>query len=89
MLHEVQYLFDLEGLGIFPPFTLDQQQLSDTMIGYWAQFAKAGNPNSAGAPLWSPYSPATDQFQSLAPPTPMVESNFDTAHLYSVLWDTF
>jgi para-nitrobenzyl esterase len=88
---ELQYLFD--GLDLFggPPLPLSQKQiqLSEAMVSYWTQFAKTGNPNSSLAPEWAPYSPAVDQFQSLIPPTPVVESNFDAAHLCSEFWDTF
>jgi para-nitrobenzyl esterase len=83
---EIQYLEPPASPG---QFTNAQQQLSDRMVGYWTKFAKTGNPNSAGAPLWSPFSATTNQFQSLAPPTPMVESNFDSSHQCSSLWNTF
>jgi para-nitrobenzyl esterase len=83
---ELQYLFNIFGTPA--PFAPDQQQLSDTMIGYWTRFAKTGNPNSLGAPAWSPYSAATDRFQSLVPPTPIVDSNFNTEHKCSSFWDT-
>jgi para-nitrobenzyl esterase len=70
---EVQYLFNLnQRFAGFNPFTPDQQQLSNTMIGYWTRFAIGGDPNFAGAPVWSPYSAISDEFQSLAPPTPVV-----------------
>ena len=64
---------------------------SDTMISYWTQFAKTGDPNSCDDDerIWSPYSASTDEFQSLIPPTPIVESNFDTAHHCSTFWNTF
>jgi para-nitrobenzyl esterase len=86
---EVQYLFDLEALGITPTFTPEQQELSATMIGYWTNFAKTGNPNSAGAPTWSQYS-AGGSLESLVAPTPVAESDasFDTDHNCSALWDT-
>ena len=61
---EVQYLFNIDS-GRFTP---QQQQLSNTMIDYWTHFAKDGNPNSTGVPLWSSYSAGTDQYQSLVPP---------------------
>ena len=32
---------------------------------YWVQFAKTGNPNSAGLPDWSAYNPRVDQFLEL------------------------
>jgi para-nitrobenzyl esterase len=87
---EVQYLFDLEGFGITPTFTPEQQELSDTMIGYWTQFAKTSNPNSPGAPTWSQYS-VGGSFESLIAPTPDAESDasFDTDHKCSSFWDTF
>jgi para-nitrobenzyl esterase len=87
---EIQYLFNINQRFFgFNPFTPDQQQLSNTMIGYWTQFANTGDPNFTGAPTWSPYDPGTDQFQSLVPPTPEVESNYDTGHQCSTLWNTF
>lgn len=84
---EIQYLFNIFGMPA--PFTSDQQRLSDTMIRYWTQFAKTGDPNSHGTPVWSPYTAATDQFQSLVPPTPTVESSFDTDHKCSLFWSAF
>ncbi|MGC2648806.1 MAG: carboxylesterase family protein, partial [Candidatus Sulfotelmatobacter sp.] len=87
---ELPYLFP--GIDVFDlPVTLSSQQmeLSDAMVSYWTQFAKTGDPNSPGEPFWSPYSASTDQFQSLIPPMPVVESNFDSSHRCSVFWDTF
>jgi len=86
---EMQYLFS-PLFGVTPTFTSDQQQLSNTMIGYWTQFAKGGNPNSEGAPNWPEYG-ATARFQSLVAPTPAPESDasFDADHKCSLFWDTF
>jgi len=87
---DLQYLF--KGYDVFGlPVALSPKQvrLSNTMISYWTQFAKTGDPNSSGEPVWSPYSAATDEFQSLIPPTPVVESNFATEHQCSTFWDTF
>jgi para-nitrobenzyl esterase len=86
---EVQYLFNFGG--ITPTFTSDQQQLSDAMIGYWAQFAKTGNPNVEGEPNWPRYSGERRRFLSLVAPTPATESDssFDADHKCSSFWDTF
>ena len=87
---ELQYLFP--GIDVFGlPVTLSSQQmqLSDAMVRYWTQFAKKGDPNFSCEPLWSPYSASTDEFQSLIPPAPVVESNFDSSHQCSTFWDTF
>ncbi len=87
---ELQYLF--KGYSVFGlPVALSpkQMRLSNAMISYWTQFAKTGNPNSSGEPVWSPYSALTDEFQSLIPPKPVVEPNFDAAHQCTTFWDTF
>jgi para-nitrobenzyl esterase len=83
---ELPYLFNFPG-DIFTPA---QVELSDTMIGYWTQFAKTRNPNSPGAPTWSKYS-VGGSFESLEPPTPMPESDasFDSDHKCSSFWNTF
>jgi para-nitrobenzyl esterase len=84
---EVQYLFNLSSFGEpTVPFTPDQQRLSDTMIRYWTDFAKSGNPNSdeKEVPLWTKFSgpPAHEVLQSLLPPSPVSEpeSVFSTDH---------
>ncbi len=82
---ELQYLFIIAGDSF--TFTADQQLLSDAMISYWTQFAKTGNPNSAGEPPWPAYSTSADEFESLVPPTPMPEPNFNTFHKCSSFWD--
>jgi para-nitrobenzyl esterase len=87
---ELQYLFNGDFFGLpVAPLSPAQERLSDAMISYWTQFAKTGDSNSFGEPRWSPYSSTTDEFQSLVPPTPRVESNFDGQHQCSTLWNTF
>ena len=81
---DVQYLFNRNGVPA--PFTPDQQALSQAMISYWTQFAKTGDPNSPGQPLWAAYDPATDERLSLVPPEPAVESGFATDHMCA-FWD--
>jgi para-nitrobenzyl esterase len=86
---ELQYLFigDFFGLPV-GPLSRAQQRLSHSMISYWTQFAKTGDPNSSGEPVWSPYNTQADEFQSLIPPKPLVESNFDADHNCSSFWNT-
>ena len=88
---ELQYLFNNADFFGPPEGSLShtQEQLSDAMISYWTKFAKTGNPNSFSQPVWSPYSTSTDEFQSLIPPTPAVESNFNTDHQCNSFWNTF
>jgi para-nitrobenzyl esterase len=83
---DVQYLFNRNGVPA--AFTAEQKQLSQAMVSYWTQFAKTGDPNSAGQPLWAPYNAATDLRLSLVPPIPVSESTFAADHKCA-LWDTF
>jgi para-nitrobenzyl esterase len=88
---ELEFLFNLSAFGITPRFMPDQQQLSNTMIDYWTQFAKTGAPNSEGATTWPLYTGTGGKFESLIAPKPTTEldSSFDTVHKCSSLWDTF
>jgi len=84
-LTEAQYLFDVSALGEpTVPFTASQQLLSNTMIHYWTDFATSGDPNQAGLSVWPSFSgtPAEENFLSLVPPSPVVESEsaFSTDH---------
>jgi len=64
---ELQYLFDLQTPVPSPGFTPDQQALAGTMVQYWTNFAKRGDPNGAEPPAWPGYTVASDQHQSLVP----------------------
>lgn len=77
---ELQYLFALPVTIPRPPFTPQQQQLSNTMQHYWTDFAKFGSPNAPALPVWQPFNPLQLNFQALVPPTPVQETNFATFH---------
>jgi para-nitrobenzyl esterase len=82
---EVQYLFNV---GFFFELNSAQQKLSQAMVSYWTQFATSGDPNGVSTPTWSPYNSVADQFQSLIPPTPVVESMFNADHKCDAFWNT-
>jgi para-nitrobenzyl esterase len=43
--------------------TPDDARVSDALIGYWIQFIKTGNPNTAALPAWPKYTPQQDLTQ--------------------------
>ena len=50
---EIAYVFQTRWAVSDPAkFTPAQQRLSDDMQGYWASFARAGDPNGGGRPVW-------------------------------------
>ena len=46
-------------------WTETDRQLSETMMGYWVQFAATGNPNRDGLPAWTEFDALTDQHLTL------------------------
>ena len=89
---EIQYIFPTanpSGFGLNlaqTPLTPAQQQLSDRMVGYWTEFARNGDPNKSGQPVWPRFNRSQQTMQSLVPPTPTTETNFATVH-QCAFWD--
>jgi para-nitrobenzyl esterase len=78
---ELQFLWNLPapaGLTL----TSDEQALSATMVKYWTQFAKTGNPNVSGNPNWPAYTSANDSILTLNTPAANVQvtTSFKTDH---------
>lgn len=61
---ELPYLFTMPASAGLTPA---QRTLADTMVRYWARFARTGDPNEAAATAWPAYTVANDTYLSLAP----------------------
>lgn len=49
---EINYVFN-NLYATDRPWTDDDRRIADTMSSYWANFAKTGNPNGVGLPMWA------------------------------------
>ena len=78
---ELQFIWNLPMAGSFP-LSADEQALSTTMVKYWTQFAKTGDPNFPGGPTWPKYSATADSVQTLDTPAAKVvpSTGFKAAH---------
>ena len=77
---EIQYLMDLPTAAFGGTLSPSQQQLATIMKEYWTSFAAHGAPEPPGAPSWPRFSGASQQLQSLAPPSPQPETSFAGTH---------
>ena len=68
---ELAYLF--KNLGdIDRPWTAGDHRFSEIISQYWVNFAKTGDPNGAGVPVWKPCADANGEVMLLGGETGMV-----------------
>lgn len=65
---EIAYAFNTLGAGGRGPSpSAEDRAVAKILNGYWANFAKTGNPNGAGLPEWPRYNPRTDEILEIRP----------------------
>ena len=65
--HSCELWYEFETLGrCWRPWEDCDRELARVMSNYWANFAKAGNPNGEGLPHWEPYTQENHQPVELA-----------------------
>jgi para-nitrobenzyl esterase len=52
----------------------DDERMSETLIGYWTQFARTSHPGGPGLPAWPAYNAKTDRYQELGRHTGQIPS---------------
>jgi para-nitrobenzyl esterase len=61
---ECWYIFQTLG-RCWRPLTEDDYRFADMMANYWTNFAKNGDPNGNGLPVWAPYTAENKNIQIL------------------------
>ena len=80
---ELQFIFPMfhGGSGTPHPLTPAESSLSLTMVRYWSNFAKAGDPNGVGLPPWPKLTSGVNTLESLSLPEPSTrEASFSADH---------
>lgn len=63
---EIEYLFEMLSSKDLP-WRPQDQKVSELISSYWTNFAKTGDPNGEGLPLWPAYAAATYEVMHLSP----------------------
>lgn len=72
---EIPYVFSTLKFRRGASTTVQDQAMSDTMIRYWVNFARTGNPNGGPLPKWPFYSPDKDELMNFTNEGPVGEAD--------------
>jgi para-nitrobenzyl esterase len=85
---ELWYVFD--HLAQSPwNWTAADRKLAEEMSSYWVNFAKSGNPNRPGLPLWAAFTNVESKVEYLADPiTVGGVANLDSLRVFDAVYTT-
>ena len=81
---ERQYVFDTLATSPYPTDDNDKTQAQYAST-YWTNFAKSGDPNGAGLPVWPRYDAATDQLLEFTNDGPVAKTSPHEARWDAIL----
>lgn len=68
---DISFVFNSLGVGGFgpppPPPTTEDKEIARIMNTYWVNFARSGNPNGEGLPMWPVYTPKMNLILDVQP----------------------
>lgn len=67
---EIPYVFDTVAAKYGKDLTAQDEATARAANAYWANFAKRGDPNGPGLPLWPRYEASSDQIMDFSPDGP-------------------
>jgi len=82
---DLSYLFPSYNVAAFhpdgpPPLSSDQKVLRATIMDYWINLARHGDPAGPHSPAWPAFTNAAPAILSLVPPKPATTGSFLTDH---------
>jgi para-nitrobenzyl esterase len=72
---EIPFVFDTVRARYGAALTPADEKMARTVIAYWIQFAKTGNPNGAGMPEWPRYVPQNDVLMNFTGSGPAAQAD--------------
>jgi para-nitrobenzyl esterase len=78
---EIAYVFGTVERGVLPrPTNAVDKQISDVMQQYWTNFAKTGDPNGGGLPVWPKFDSSSRAYTQFTDAGPIAKEGLRRAY---------
>jgi para-nitrobenzyl esterase len=77
---ELPFIYDSYNPKFHLTLSPAEQQLQETMVDYWTQFAATGSPNNSDTPYWTPFIAGLGNMNEFVPPGASLSASFQTFH---------
>lgn len=72
---EIPFVFDTVEAKYNKELAPEDEKTAESMLSYWAAFAKTGDPSTGNSPAWPRYSPETDMLMNFTENGPAAEAD--------------